>query len=156
MTLWGGVTVLALLWFARIAWVDFWTLRIANLEVAGLSLLLLAGLAATLGLAAWWTVLAGLMLFALGFGLWSLGLMGGGDAKLFLPIGLLIGWEGLIWFGILLLPAALGTLGALWLGMRMARSGSRLSARLAEIRAVKGVPYAVPLLAAAAGAVALA
>lgn len=156
MTVWGAVTALALLWFVRIAWVDFWTLRISNLEVAGLSLLLLAGLAATLGLGAWWPVLAGLILFALGFGLWALGLMGGGDAKLFLPIGLLLGWGGLIWFGILLLPAAVGTLGALLLGERMARSGSRLAARLAEIRAVKGVPYAVPLLVAAAGAVALA
>lgn len=152
MTLWDAFTLLAVLWLFRIAWVDFWTLRIANIEVIGLSLLLGVGLLASQGMAGGWDFAAGLLLFAVGFGCWAAGLMGGGDAKLFLPIGLLIGWDGLIWFAVFLAPAALATLIIFWIVGRLARGGSRLARRLEEIRVVRGLPYAVPILVAAVAA----
>ncbi|TBF97710.1 hypothetical protein ELG65_02650 [Rhizobium leguminosarum] len=40
------------------------------------------------------------LLFALGIGLWTFGLFGAGDAKLFLPIGLFIGWNSMLPFAI--------------------------------------------------------
>lgn len=149
MSLAAAVAAIALLWLARIAWVDFRTLRIPNADVIGLSLLLLVGhgvMAGPAGLI--WPLAAGLLLFAIGIGFWTVGLMGGGDAKLLFPVGLLLGWGGLFWFAVMLIPASLLTLLGLWIGNRPNFSGHPLAARVAAIRATRGVPYAVTLFIA--------
>ncbi|MBB6224931.1 Flp pilus assembly protein protease CpaA [Rhizobium leguminosarum] len=46
---------------------------------------------------------AGLLMFMLGVVLWAFRLFGAGDAKLFLPIGLFVGWHEMLPFAFLLL-----------------------------------------------------
>ena len=46
-----------------------------------------------------WHVVAGLIAFVLGFGLFALNLIGGGDAKMIAACGLWIGWDALLEFG---------------------------------------------------------
>ena len=60
-----------------------------------------------------WHLLAGVVLFALGYGLFSAGLIGGGDAKLIAAAALWVGWTALPHF--LLYTALAG--GALAIGM---------------------------------------
>jgi prepilin peptidase CpaA len=148
-----GLIAVAML--GRIAWLDFLTLRIRNLDVLALTALALVVLAtrySQTGLADLWI---GLGLFALGFVFWALRMMGAGDAKLFFPIGILIGWGGAVTFAILLLPASLAALAMLVVGRLMFSEDQGIGRRLAEIRRVKGVPYAVPLFLAAGGTILL-
>jgi Flp pilus assembly protein protease CpaA len=70
----------------------------------------------------------------------GIGFIGGGDAKLFLPVGVFVGWSGLTGFALLLLPASLVVLGVL---------------RLVRGTPVTAVPYALPVAIAATGAVLL-
>ena len=149
MTLAVAAQVLALVWLVRIAWVDFRALTISNREVLGVSLLLLAGAALGPG----WGPLAqalaaGFLLFALGFAFWLMRMMGGGDAKLLFAIGLFLGWNGLAWFALSLLPASILVALGLRLATRPALAETALGRRAAAIRARRGVPYAVPLVLA--------
>jgi prepilin peptidase CpaA len=81
--------------------------------------------------------------------------MGGGDAKLLFPVGLFLGWGGLLWFAVALIPASLLTLLGLWIGNRPRYAGHPLAARIAAIRSGRGVPYAVTLFFAVVLALAL-
>jgi Flp pilus assembly protein protease CpaA len=83
---------------------------------------------------------AGGVLSVLGLWFWHRGFIGGGDAKLFLPVGVFVGWSGLTGFALLLLPASLVVLGVL---------------RLVRGTPVTAVPYALPVAIAATGAVLL-
>lgn len=136
-------------WLLVIAWRDFWTLRISNRDVA--VLLVLAALTrAALGFPGGWADLAaGLILFGLGIVFWLLRMMGAGDAKLYLPLGVLIGWQGLLPFALLLLPVSVGVLGLMALGRRMLPPASRLRQRLQAIAARRAIPYGVPMVIAA-------
>lgn len=98
---------------------------------------------------------AGLLLFALGFGLWCFRLFGAGDAKLFLPIGLFIGWHGMLPFAIFLLIGGVLTLLALRLPMPLQFAHYSVVMRLEEIRATRKIPYGVIMVAAALPAMAL-
>lgn len=141
---WVGLVLLA-----RIAWIDFRTMRIANRDVLVLFAASLALWAAHTGGRDWWDVAAGLFLFVLGFVFWMLRLMGGGDAKLFLPMGILIGWDQLIVFGLALLPASLLSLAVLY-GLRTyLPATSPFAMRSQEIAQKRGIPYGVPLFLAA-------
>lgn len=141
---WIGLGLLA-----RIAWIDFRTMRIRNTDVLVLIAVALALWASLTGLRDWWDIVAGLFLFVLGFAFWMLRLMGGGDAKLFLPLGILVGWEQLMVFGLALLPASLLSL-ILLRGLRTYLPGTSLVAlRAQEIAKKPGIPYAVPLFLAA-------
>ena len=132
-------------WLLVIAWRDFWTLRISNIDVAIMCVIAIA-LRAAMGFPGGWADLAaGAILFALGFVFWLLRLMGAGDAKLYLPLGLLIGWDGLMAFAILLLPVSILVLGALALARRTAAPEGRIGQRLAEMSARRAVPYGVPM-----------
>ena len=136
-------------WLLVIAWRDFWTLRIGNKDVA--ILLALAALTrAAMGFPGGWADLAaGLILFVLGVVFWLLRMMGAGDAKLYLPLGILIGWQGLLPFALLLLPVSVAVLGLMALGRRTLPPASRLGQRLQAIAARRAIPYGVPMVIAA-------
>ena len=91
---------------------------------------------------------AAALLFVVGFVFWALKLFGAGDAKLFFPVGLFLGWP-------LLLPYALGLIIfaiLFWLAlkwplpptMRLTAAGVRID----EIRSSGKVPYGVVMVAA--------
>ncbi|MEY9558950.1 prepilin peptidase [Sinorhizobium fredii] len=92
---------------------------------------------------------AGLLLFALGFGLWSFKLFGAGDAKLFLPIGLFIGWHGMLPFAIFLLIGGIAALLILKMPMPLQVAHFSVVMRLEEIRTTRKIPYGVIMVAAA-------
>lgn len=133
-------------WLLVIAWRDFWTLRISNKDVA--ILLVLAGATrAALGFPGGWADLAaGAILFVLGVVFWFLRMMGAGDAKLYLPLGILIGWQGLFPFAMVLLPMSLLFLALAAAGPRVLPQQSAIGARLAQIRARRTIPYGVPMV----------
>lgn len=94
---------------------DLRAYRIPNALVIAVALLFilaapLAGMPPQIVL---WHLLAGALLFALGYGLFSAGLIGGGDAKLVAAAALWVGWTALPHF--LLYTALAG--GALAIGM---------------------------------------
>lgn len=86
---------------------------------------------------------AGLLLFALGVALWAFGLFGAGDAKLFLPIGLFIGWHGMLPFSLFLLFAGIVVMLTLRLPMPLAIAHYSVAMRIEEIRASRKIPYGV-------------
>jgi prepilin peptidase CpaA len=92
---------------------------------------------------------AGLILFVLGVVFWLLRMMGAGDAKLYLPLGILIGWQGLLPFALLLLPVSILFLGVMAAGPRLLPGASAVGVRMAEIRARRAIPYGVPMAATA-------
>ncbi len=98
---------------------------------------------------------AGLLLFALGFALWCFRLFGAGDAKFFLPIGLLVGWHGMLPFAIFLLIGGVLTMLALKLPMPLQFAHYAVVMRLQEIRATRKIPYGVIMVAAALTVMAL-
>lgn len=133
---------------ARIAWIDFNTMRIRNADVIVLVGVALSLWASLTGARDFWDLAAGLMLFGLGFVFWLFRLMGGGDAKLFLPLGILVGWNGLLVFAVALLPASILSL-VLFRSMRTYLPMTSVFAiRAQEIAAKRGVPYAVTLFLA--------
>lgn len=136
-------------YLAVIAWRDFLTFRIRNRDVLIFSgmvavLMLLRGLEGLpSGLVP--DLLAGVLLFGLGFVMWIFGVMGAGDVKLYLPLGIMVGWMLLPVYVVFLLVASVLMLLAIWVGRRYPSDRGLVRARLTEIAATKGVPYAVPM-----------
>lgn len=136
-------------YLAVIAWRDFLTFRIRNHDVLIFTVLVavlmlsrvLGGEASSLLP----DLLAGVLLFGLGFVMWIFGVMGAGDVKLYLPLGIMVGWMLLPVYVIFLLFASVLMLLAIWVGRRYPSDRGRVRARLTEIAATKGVPYAVPM-----------
>jgi prepilin peptidase CpaA len=131
---------------AYVAWKDFLELRIRNRDVAifsGMVLLLLAlrGFDGALP-----DLMAGLLLFVLGFVMWMMGAMGAGDVKLYLPLGVFVGWALLPVYVVFLLIGSVILLGAVLLARRFPADRGRIRARLTEIAAARAVPYAVPMV----------
>ncbi|AWB49516.1 hypothetical protein HYN69_14310 [Gemmobacter aquarius] len=140
-----AVSGIAMALLARIAWIDFQTLRIANRDV-----LVLIGTVAVLVVPGvtpygWANLLPGVILFALGVLFWLLRSMGAGDAKLFFPLGILIGWQGIATFALCLLPFSLLFLGLAKLGAAGRLGQGGLATRLATIGRGRGIPYGVPM-----------
>ncbi|MFT2213415.1 prepilin peptidase [Rhizobium giardinii] len=154
------ITALSVLLFLYAAWSDFRSWKIPNGAIlALLALYCLRALAELLtagdfGAALFSTAgfggdaAAGLLLFVLGVVLWSLGLFGAGDAKLFLPIGLFIGWHGMLPFAVFLLIGGILALLALRLPMPLQLAHLSLFMRIEEIRATRKVPYGVVMVIA--------
>ncbi len=143
------VSALSLVLLARIAWIDFSTLRIPNRDVLALlalSVVLVVPGVTGAGMA---NLVPGILLFGLGVLFWLFRMMGAGDAKLFLPLGILIGWDGILIFAVGLLPFSLVLLGLISLGKRGLAGQGAIGRRLAELSQVGGIPYGVPMAAAA-------
>ncbi len=91
---------------------------------------------------------AGILLFAIGFVFWFLGMQGAGDAKLALPIGLFVGVGGLpVYAGLLILVSLLLLV---LLRSRIGQGGrSAVAVRLDELRRDQRIPYSLPMIGAA-------
>ncbi|MBX4906433.1 MULTISPECIES: prepilin peptidase [Rhizobium] len=146
---------LAVFLFLYAAWTDFRTWKIPNAVVLALvTLCALRAVALILGSddvgAALFAssgiggdIAAGLLMFMLGVALWAFRLFGAGDAKLFLPIGLFIGWHGMMPFAVLLLVLGIVTLLVLRLPVPLAVAHLAFFIRIEEIRASRKIPYGV-------------
>lgn len=141
--------------FLYAAWSDFQRWRIPNgavlaliavyalgaavkllaVEDVGAALFSLSGVGGDVG--------AGLLLFTLGVVLWAFRLFGAGDAKLFLPIGLFVGWHGMLPFAIFLLIGGILTMLALKVPMPLAIAHYAVVMRIEEIRVSHKIPYGV-------------
>ncbi|MQW88256.1 prepilin peptidase [Sinorhizobium saheli] len=155
------ITAIATLLFLHAAWSDFRFWRIPNAVI--LALVAVYAVGATAGMLAAEDVGAalfsstgiagdigaGLLLFILGFALWSFRLFGAGDAKLFLPIGLFLGWHGMLPFAVFLLIGGIATLLALKLPMPLQLAHYSVAMRIEEIRSTRKIPYGVIMVIAA-------
>ncbi|MBB4114197.1 prepilin peptidase CpaA [Rhizobium sp. BK226] len=155
------INYLSVLLFLYAAWTDFRTWKIPNTlvlalvtlyvlraaavilssEDVGAALFASSGIGGDLG--------SGLLMFMLGVVLWALRLFGAGDAKLFLPIGLFIGWHGMLPFSFLLLVLGIVTLLVLRLPVPLPVAHLAFFMRVEEIRASRKVPYGVVMVFAA-------
>lgn len=148
-----AVSVVALGLLGRVAWIDFCTLRIPNRDVLILLVVCLVLVVPGVTPAGFANLVPGALLFGLGVLFWLLRMMGAGDAKLFLPLGILVGWQGVLIFAIGLLPFSLLLLALVALGKRGWMGQEFLGRRLAEIGQTRGLPYGVPIAAAGTAAV---
>ncbi|PDT27134.1 pilus assembly protein CpaA [Rhizobium sp. L9] len=149
------INSLSVLLFLCAAWTDFRTWKIPNtLVLALVTLYALRALAVMLGSEDVGAALfassgiggdlgAGLLMFMLGVALWTFRLFGAGDAKLFLPIGLFIGWHGMLPFAVLLLALGILTLLALRLPVPLSVAHLAFFMRIEEIRVSRKIPYGV-------------
>ncbi|MBX4959666.1 pilus assembly protein CpaA [Rhizobium lentis] len=149
------VNYLAVFLFLYAAWTDFRTWKIPNSLVLSLVTLYAvravaellgsedvgAALFASSGIGG--DVGAGLLMFMLGVMLWAFRLFGAGDAKLFLPIGLFVGWHGMLPFAVLLLVLGIVTLLALRLPVPLPVAHLAFFMRIEEIRTTRKIPYGV-------------
>ena len=151
----GIISALSVFLFLFAAWSDFRTWKIPNAVVLalvtlyalravavmlssediGAALFAPSGIGGDLG--------AGLLMFMLGVALWTFRLFGAGDAKLFLPIGLFVGWHGMLPFAMLLLVLGILTLLALRLPVPPSVAHLAFFMRIEEIRASRKIPYGV-------------
>ncbi|OWV99926.1 prepilin peptidase [Rhizobium sp. R693] len=152
---------ISILLFLYAAWTDFRTWKIPNTLVLALVTLYAlravavilgsedvgASLFASTGIGG--DVGAGLLMFMLGVVLWGFRLFGAGDAKLFLPIGLFVGWHGMLPFSFLLLVLGVVTLLILRLPVPLPVAHLAFFMRIEEIRASRKVPYGVVMVFAA-------
>lgn len=132
----------------RIAVIDFRSFRISNADVIVLCAVALALIAVAPGAGVPSDLAAGALLFGLGVLFWLLRMMGAGDAKLYLPIGFLVGWNGMALFAILLLPASLLLMLVVRLGPALLPASGFVE-RLRHIAARRTYPYGVPMALAA-------
>ncbi|MBX5022745.1 prepilin peptidase [Rhizobium lentis] len=149
------VNYLAVFLFLYAAWTDFRTWKIPNsLVLALVTLYALRAVAVILGSEDIGAALfassgiggdvgAGLLMFMLGVMLWAFRLFGAGDAKLFLPIGLFVGWHGMLPFAVSLLVLGIVTLLALRLPVPLRVAHLAFFMRIEEIRASRKIPYGV-------------
>ncbi|WP_064707141.1 prepilin peptidase [Rhizobium bangladeshense] len=149
------ISYLAVFLFLYAAWSDFRTWKIPNAVVLALvALYTLRAVALILGSNDVGAALfassgiggdmgAGLLMFMLGVALWAFRLFGAGDAKLFLPIGLFVGWHGMLPFAVSLLVLGIATLLALRLPVPLPVAHLAFFMRIEEIRASRKIPYGV-------------
>jgi len=155
------ITWISVLLLLYAAWTDFRTWKIpTTLVLALVTLYALRAVAVMLGSGDAGAALfsstgiggdagAGLLMFVLGVVLWAFRLFGAGDAKLFLPIGLFIGWHGMLPFSFFLLVLGVATLLMLRLPVPLPFAHLAFFMRIEEIRASRKVPYGVLMVFAA-------
>lgn len=134
-----------------IGWRDFVTLKISN-KIVGVLLALyvcytaLRFFGGTLDRGAVVDeLLAGAILFGLTFVFWLLGKIGAGDVKLYLPVGLFIGLNGLLPYAVFLAVFSILALLVIKVGGRFLPGKTFFGARLKELRGLGKVPYGVPM-----------
>ena len=89
-------------------------------------------------------LVAGAVLFGVGFVMWLLRGLGAGDAKLMFPLGLHLGYTGLLPFSLLLLIVSTVLYVAIVIAARVAPAG-RTGRWLAEMKSGGRVPYGLVL-----------
>lgn len=142
LSLMAQAAVIALL--LGIAWYDVRRFKILNWAVIALLLLYLPAQGA-LGFPHWQTdLLAGAILFAMGFVMWLLRGLGAGDAKLMFPLGLNLGQVALVPFALLLLLVSV-LLYAVILAADLLKAQRGLAGWLAGLRRGGRVPYGLVL-----------
>jgi len=137
--------IVACLLMLYVAWEDYKEFRIQNkyvLTLIGIYLIYAhSGQYITIG----FDLIAGFILFGLGVGFWLFGLMGAGDAKLYFPVGLFVGFTSLNIYAVYLVIFSL----LLWLLIKLPIplpfQHMFLSIRFDELRKGKQVPYAIPI-----------
>ncbi len=142
--------------FVFVAYEDFRTWKIRNIYIFILIALFFAkySVISLWGEEAPWhpgllsSLAAGAFLFALGFALWALKLLGAGDAKLLAPIGLFLGWNNLIAYSLFLLLFAVIASIALKFPVPTIIKATQIGMRLDEIRETGKVPYGVLMVGA--------
>jgi prepilin peptidase CpaA len=134
---------------------DFWHLKLPNSSIAVLFVAVLSFV--------WvkhypnWqpSLIAGGGFFIMGIVFWLFGLMGAGDAKLMLPLGLLIGIPGFLVFAIALVFYTLLLLIVVKLAKHLSNAQHPILQRLYSIARLGKVPFGLPLIAATATVMAI-
>lgn len=140
-----------------IGWRDFVTLKISNKIV-----LVLLGLYLAYAAVRFFSgqadvpaliddLIAGAVLFGLTFVFWLLGKIGAGDVKLYLPVGLFVGLNGLLPYAVFLAVTSIAILVVIKAGGRIAKGQTLIGQRLIELRKSGRVPYGVPMGLSAIG-----
>lgn len=150
------VMVATCLCFLYAAFTDFRAWKIHNQTVLVLVLLFAIYAACRPHVASSWlppvdlpsAVGAGVLLFATGFLLWQFKLLGAGDAKLMLPVGLFMGWQNLLTYALFLIGFAFLIMLLLRVPLPYGLSRTWPGMRLNEIRRTGKVPYGVVMVAA--------
>lgn len=147
-----------MLGLAGMAWIavaDFRTLKIRNVDVLVLTAIG-AVIVATDPDAVWKSsLLVATVLFALSFVLWSIKMIGAGDAKFYFPLGLIVGWSGAGIYVVFLLVTSAMFLWILRMEARKPPGGGAFRRRLALIAEKRKIPYGVPMAISAILAVLL-
>ena len=94
---------------------------------------------------------AAVVLFTIGFVLWMLKMLGAGDVKLMLPVGLFTGWEYLLPFSLGLILFAVIAIFIMKLPLPAGLGNTIVGMRLDEIRRSGKVPYGVVMVTALLG-----
>jgi len=92
-------------------------------------------------------IAAAALLFVIGFALWAMKLLGAGDAKLLVPVGLFVGWAQLIPFAFGLLLVGVAMLILLRLPLPFGLGFTPAGMRFDRIRQSGEIPYAVIIVA---------
>jgi prepilin peptidase CpaA len=132
---------------------DLFTIRIPNwlnLAIAAvmLPMALLAGLP---GEAFLWHLAAGTVMLVVGFGLFAVNAIGGGDAKLIAAASLWIGWTHLVPFAVYtaLAGGALAIVMKLWQMVRIEHAVKDVAWLKRVVRAELDLPYGIAIAAGA-------
>ncbi|MBJ3763661.1 prepilin peptidase [Maribius pontilimi] len=144
-------SIVLLVW---IAWRDIRTFTISNQLVLAFLLLYLPAQGFLGFPTLWQDLMAGGLLFVIGFMMWMLGVLGAGDSKLMLPLGLHLGYMGLAPFVVFLMVFSI----LFYLIITVsAFAGAERGAFgwLAELKRSGRVPYGLPLAVAAVPVMAL-
>lgn len=131
-----------------VAWNDVRQLKIRNFTVIVLILLYVIHILFTRLHGLPGDMMAGILLFLIGLGMWLVGAMGAGDAKLMFAIGLFTGYFALPIFAILLFVTTVILYLVILLCSKTGRT-TGIIGRLARMKQEGKVPYAVPLTIAA-------
>ncbi len=150
------VLIAACLGFLYAAFTDFRSWKIHNQTVLALIFLYAVYAACSPHVSIVWfpkveflsALGAGALLFATGFLLWQFKLLGAGDAKLMLPVGLFLGWSNLMTYALFLIGFALLIMLLLRVPLPYGLSRTWPGMRLNEIRRTGKIPYGVVMVAA--------
>lgn len=128
--------------------------RVPNTTVLAMLVLYLPA-QGLLGFPTWQNDLAGgVLLFVMGFAMWAVRLLGAGDAKLMLPLGMLLSLGGLGPFAVLLIFFSGCLYCAILVSHAMGLKGG-IGGWLGKMKSEGKVPYAVPMALAAVPVLAL-
>ena len=137
--------------FIWIAICDFRTLKVRNRNLVVLIVIYVATLFIHSIASLPGDLVAGVVLFGIGFISWKLRVMGGGDVKLFFVLGLYLGFDGLGPFAVLLMVVSVLVYAVIRLVGRFAApdTNGKFLGRIKAMADDHKVPYAVVLIAAA-------